>query len=256
MGPEGAHNCLDASQDHVPVRRAGLAPPPPAPGLTHGLGLTSGQAPKKLLEGGGLGAQGGGWVKASCGLWEVGGGSRWPLLLQGLGTPGQPLRLHWRVPLQKQAPLQLRQVPRGEVFRPHRQHLAPVDLAEVTGDFWLLGCQVLGARSTGSRGGAGRPTCCSQGHEGSGQAVVRALVGGEWAQAALKPHVCLGSWAGAGFPSGARRSGFLKRASRPARSQLQGRQARTLLQAPLLPCLTPPQLRPPASLSLCLCLRE
>lgn len=72
--------------------------------------------------------------------------------------------LRWPDPLQKQAPLQPRQVPRGEVFRPHRrqlEHLEPVD--------FLGKAKVRGQRLTscgrGARGASSSPqVLSSQGH--------------------------------------------------------------------------------------------
>lgn len=88
----------------------------------------------------------------------------------GAGRPA--LRPRWLLvlraalsgPLQKQVPLQPRQVPRGEVFRPHRrhlEHLEPVDFlgkAKVKGGgFLLLGPKARGQWCQQAAGWTARP---------------------------------------------------------------------------------------------------
>ena len=75
------------------------------------------------------------------------------------GAQGCPVR-----PLQKQVPLQPRQVPRGEVFWPHGRHLEnlePVDFlgkAKVKGSgFLLLGPKAQGQRRRQAAGWTARP---------------------------------------------------------------------------------------------------
>lgn len=106
--------------------------------------------------GGGLLGPGGMGLPRAVG---VGGGlscseARWLLLLRAALSG----------PLQKQVPLQPRQVPRGEVFRPHRrhlEHLEPVDFlgkAKVKGGgFLLLGPKAQGQRRQQAAGWMARP---------------------------------------------------------------------------------------------------
>ncbi|CAD7667734.1 unnamed protein product [Nyctereutes procyonoides] len=70
-----------------------------------------------------------GAAQCALGLWAEAAGSLEEALCKGPEGAGEDLRAAL-AQVQKQATLQLRQVPRGEVFRPHRrhvEHLEPVD---------------------------------------------------------------------------------------------------------------------------------
>jgi len=96
----------------------------------------------------------GGWPPTGHGSWGVGRPALRPRVAPGAqGCPG---------PLQKQVPLQPRQVPRGEVFRPHRrhvEHLEPVDfLGKAKVREAASHCLGPGLRASGSsRPQGGRP---------------------------------------------------------------------------------------------------
>lgn len=140
-------------------------------------------------------------------------GPKLPQAAPSSGAPAAtgPVRgsgLHWPVSLQKQAPLQPRRVPRGEVFRPqrrHLEHLEPVDFlgkAKVNrGRFSFLGCKGSGASSArqARAGGQARAELAgclelrSQGHMGSGPCGYKSL--GGWRVGTRLPSNCGHAWA-------------------------------------------------------------
>ncbi|KAF5911648.1 hypothetical protein HPG69_007405 [Diceros bicornis minor] len=104
-GPEGARDDLDTALDQVQAARVPRC---------------------------------GGWARPSHGLWEVGGGPQAGPLFQGSGAPAATGLVRcsgqrWPDLLQKQALMQPRRVPRGEVFRPHRRHLEHLEPMDFLG---------------------------------------------------------------------------------------------------------------------------